>query len=292
MKLKSIIVAFSVLPVLTACGGGTGPSAIGSKYNPVYTDGEIVTYEALTAEGLTGFVGGEDGSVKEVRVRMDDTGLDPIVYVSIDGGPEIVFDGYDGGSYDGYQGYLYLFNDAAQYAYMDYYGTDAASIELGGEEEVDRDGYFGLETAAAALPTDTVSYYGGWNAYGGSQTTGINASGMMSLSVDFADSSVNGITQGGFDAYNDDLEQETGGNLFGSIEGQVSGSRIDAAMSLYGDATGTMDMKGAFYGDDAQNLAGGVGGSLDTEVGTMSLGGGFWTERSGEPFPPMFETLN
>ncbi len=63
-------------------------------------------------------------------------------------------------------------------------------------------------------------------------------------------------------------------------------------MSLYGDATGTMDMKGAFYGDDAQNLAGGVGGSLDTEVGTMDLGGSFWTERNGESFPPMFETLN
>ncbi len=207
MKLKSIIVAFSVLPVLTACGGGTGPSAIGSKYNPVYTDGEIVAYDALTTDGLTGFVGGEDGSVKEVRVRMDDTGDDPIVYVSIDGGAEIVFDGYDGGSYDGYEGYLYLFNDAAQYAYMDYFGTDAASIEVGGDEAIDRDGYFGLETAASALPTDTVSYSGGWNAYGSTESSGVEAGGMMSLSVDFADSSVNGITQGGFDAWESELEQ-------------------------------------------------------------------------------------
>ncbi len=46
-------------------------------------------------------------------------------------------------------------------------------------------------------------------------------------------------------------------------------------MTVIGEASGQFDMLGAFYGEDSEMAAGGVGGSLTSEAGEMSLGGAF-----------------
>ena len=284
---RSFLILACALPILAGCGvfedtvyiEGSAEAAQPSQYfTPAYTDdGETDMIDHLFGDGLTGFVGNSDGTVSEVQVRFDDD--EELVYVSIGGGEEVVYDDV----YDD-EDWLEVANDAAQYAYIELYGYGANEIELYDEETgAESDGYFGIETASDALPTETATYHGYWDAYGETDSTEIGAGSHMSLAVGFASGNITGYTEGGFDAWNDDTETYAEGSFFGGISGSVEGSRIAGTMSVDGDASGEFDLMGAIYGEDAEVAAGGVGGSLSTDAGEMDLGGSFWLyQEEGE----------
>jgi hypothetical protein len=281
VQFKSTITALFALPIVAACNLNGSNVVTKSEliqasqnYAPVYADGVTSIYESLTTTGLTGFAGNPDGTVSEIRVRVDlEAGL---AYISIDGAEEIEYDDVQN-QYNA----LIFYNQAAQHAYVSYYGYEPNYISFGGGEiDADSSGYFGQETASAALPTETAIYSGYWDAEGATASTNIYANGNMGLAVGFATGNVTGYSNGSFNASNNETETYDGGSFIGTITGTVTGSRIAGTMTVDGDATGEMDLMGAIYGDDAGYAAGGIGGSLTSEAGTQSLGGNFYLYRS------------
>ncbi len=265
--------AFCAIPLLAACGGSTTTTKLGSFYAPVYTDGETTVYQALVADGLTGFAGGSDGSVHEIRVRFDEA--TEIVYVAVDGNPEIVYDTVD----DFDENFVAVSNAAGQWAYAEYYDGEPVYVEFGDNAFDYNEGAIGLETAALALPTETATYFGNWNGYGETATTEIFAGGNIAMDIGFGSGEITGTTFGGFNASNSATETMSDGSLEGTISGTVTGSRIAGTMSLTGDATGEMDLMGAIYGEVGEYAGGGVAGSLTSDAGTQSLGGGFFLQQ-------------
>lgn len=202
-----------------------------------------------------------------------------IAYVAVDGEPEIA---YDEVAYAG-SDYVELVNAASQWVYASYYGSEPVYIEFGQDGTFDfSEGYFGVETAPSALPTETASYYGGWSAEGQTDTTSVYAGGNLTVAIGFASGEIVGFTQGGYDAFDDTTESYEGGSLAGIVSGSVDGSRIVGTMDFFGETTGQMDLAGAIYGETGEYAAGGVGGSLDTDLGTQSLGGEFFLYQSGD----------
>lgn len=280
---KSAFVLTLAMPLVAGCGVLTDTKIVdraafnGSPseiYQAVIADGENTVGDALFAEGLTGFVGGSDGTVKEIRVRLDPE--NPIAYIAADGQPEIAYE-IDFASIDEYSGYLVLFNEAAQYAYTNWYGDQPAYVSFGDEETgVENWGFYGLETDVANLPTGSVVYNGYFDVEGWNETTdtGIEEAN-LALAVNFENSSLSGIADGYFYSYDYENDIYDSGRVIGTVEGTVAGSRIAGSMNVAGAASGQLDMMGAFYGDAAQNLAGGMGGSLTSDTGTQTVGGEF-----------------
>lgn len=287
---------FAALPILSGCDvftetkyvdrvpvteSATMPSQI---YSAAFTDdGETMMIEHLLGAGLTGFVGNSDGTVSEVRVRFDEA--EELVYVAIDGGEEIVYDDL----LDDGEDWIEIANAAGQEAYLYYSEGEPASINLWASESYGHsDGYFGVETAAAALPKESASYSGGWNASGSTGTTEAYAGGFINTAIDFETGELVGYSEGGFEMWNDETEAFSYGSLLAVISGSVEGSRLAATMDVFGDVSGTMDMMGAIYGEEGQYAAGGIGGSLTSEAGEMNLGGDFFLS-GGEGRRPCFE---
>ncbi|MGI9389896.1 MAG: hypothetical protein ACR2O1_07555 [Boseongicola sp.] len=299
----SIVLRAAVIgavPFLGACAGlipteyvqvvGSNDSMEPSQFfAAAYTDdGETDLIEHLLGNGLTGFVGNSDGTVSEVRVRFDNE--DEVVYVSIGGGAEIVYDDFGKGDFEDDEGWIEIANAAAQYAYFEFNGYEPSQIELDDEGTgAESDGYFGAETAHIALPTETATYHGYWDAEGHTGTSGIEAGGHMGLAVGFGSGNITGYAEGGFNAWNDDTETEDGGSFVGGITGSVVGSRIAGTMSVDGDASGDIDLMGAIYGEEGEFAAGGIGGSLTSEAGELNLGGDFFLYNEGGEGPCCFD---
>ena len=262
--------------------GGSETSS--QAYSPVYTDdGETSLEEHLFTTGVTGYVGNSDGSISEIRVRIDDSEEEATAFLlSIDGGPEVEYSDNNtkccGFTFENEAG------DQFEIGFEEFgpEGSLLYAYLYNAEETEWSEGSFGVHTAPNALPEGSAYYDGYWNASGETETTGIEAGGHLEIEVDFNSGLLAGYTEGGFDAYDDNLEDETGGEFYGSIVGSVEDSELNADMIVIGDASGQFDLLGAFYGEEGEIAAGGIGGSLTSEFGEMNLGGSFTLEHGGD----------
>ncbi len=161
---KSALVLTIAMPLLAGCVSSNDTPVTKSAaysgspteiYEAVLADGIITIADALFAEGIPGFVGNKDGTVSEIRVRIDpETNF---VHVSANGGAETVYDDIASLSLDEYEGYIVIFNAAGDQVSSYWSGDGPASAQFydGEEERRTSGGFYGLETATANLPTGT-----------------------------------------------------------------------------------------------------------------------------------------
>ena len=203
-------------------------------------------------------MGFSDGTVKPIQVRTnaDQT----ILYISIDGGPAIEM-ARDGGGSD-YGSYSVESEAGTQFADLDYYSSDSNYVYFE-NNDVWGDGQYGMEAL-----TGTALYQGYTYAYGENSSLW----GDMTIGVDFASGGLIGFMSGAHESYGE--EEESFNEVFGSISGVVSGSRMAGVMDINsGSVSGELDMLGAFYGVEGRTLAGGLGGTVNGET----MGGEFTT---------------
>lgn len=293
MALNKLLLTATALPLLAACAASNGTSNVGDYLSATTADGTLE--EVITSTGVKGFVGNSDGTVSEVRVRIDMSDpSSPAFYLSRDGGPEENFyieetpvaalmleEPILAGSYT-------LINDDGDTLDLVLDEADFAYLNLERASEFSR-GSFGLQTETANLPTSTAYYSGGFNFGTDDGTYRIGGGGYLELTVDFDDGGLIGYSGGGFDISSDELELYDGGGFDGVVIGEVSGSEMTATMNVLGSASGEFDMKGAFYGETGSELAGGMGGTLSTDYGDFGVGGSF--ELYGGGLEECFECI-
>lgn len=203
-------------------------------------------------------MGFKDGTVKPVQLRTNSD--QTILYISIDGAPAIEMARVGGGENYGY------FDNGIAYADLDYYGDDAEFVYFG-DDDVWGTGHYGMEAPTEAL-SGSALYRGYANASGENSYLW----GDMTIGVDFASGGLIGFMSGGHESF---AEEEFSYNeVFGSISGAVSGSRMAGVLDINTESvSGQFDMLGAFYGTEGGTLAGGMGGTLNGET----MGGQFST---------------
>lgn len=281
MALKKLLLTGAALPLLAACAASNGLPATDIDSYIASTTADGTLEEVITSTGVTGYMGNSDGTISEVRVRIDMTNPEsPAFYLSKDGGAEenfyidttpeeafLVIEPEIGGFYD-------LTNDAGDTlrVYVNTWGASGLDLErlAGGGG----DGVFGLQTEVADLPTGTPTYWGGLSFSGGNDAYRINGGGNMELTVDFNRNRVLGNVYGGYGVMDEDM----GGGFNGVVLGDIEGSEMTGTMTIAGNISGDLDMEGAFYGMGGYALSGGFGGNVSSsELGDMTIGGSFDT---------------
>jgi hypothetical protein len=250
----------------------------GDIYTPVANDGETNFRAQIEGDGVPGFIGNSDGTVSQVLIRVSPD--HETAYVSMNGGPERAFT--ERSSYYSYQTYFYGdYSDGTQTVYVNAdsnnYGDYPTNTAINGEDGYGN-GYAGLETSVDALPTEAAVYSGNFSMSG--ETGYIYAS--MGMELDFASGDIDGIFGGSYGAQGlGDEEEYEYGTVLGQIDGSISGSRIAGTAFATSGAEGTFDFMGGVYGDTGNSLAGGIAGTLTTEGGDHTMGGGFYLNTSG-----------
>ena len=261
------MITVGTIALLSACTTAAEQETLSQKlsaaaiYDPVVADGITTITEALgdeTSAGVTGFMGFSDGTIKPIQIRTNSD--QTILYISIDGAPAIEmardFGDEGWGVYD---------SDTA-FAELNYYSFDSNYVYFD-SEDVWGDGHYGMEAPADAL-SGSALYRGNANASGENSYLW----GDMTIGVDFASGGLIGFMSGGLESF---AEEEFSYNeVFGSISGAVSGSRMAGVLDINTESvSGQFDMLGAFYGIEGGTLAGGMGGTVNGEA----MGGEFYT---------------
>ena len=303
MTFKSTTALVIAGVVLAGCGGGSSnnvsSAAFGGIYEPNFRDGTNNEFDELaTAEGLVYFIGNLDGTVSEVRVRVERNGAgdaDDRLFVAVDGGAERQFEPISGettvgsdangptlnGAWeasDGSQDQFSVSVDSNNNALFSsaFLRINDAPIALGGFSK----GFGGLETAVADLPANA-TYSGSFNldaevttetspgTFSTGNVSALNTSTSGAV-VDFAGGTITGT-------HNGTSLLGTSGAVSGNINGTVNNTRLTGTLSVTDAATGTLDFGGSALGAGAETIRGGVAGTLDFGGGTGSeaVGGDF-----------------
>ena len=298
MTLKSTTALVLAGVVLAGCGGGSSnvsSAAFGGIYDPNFRDGANNEYDELE-EGIVYFIGNLDGSVSEVRVRVDRNGTDGDVsddtlFVEINGGAAREFvpilsgpdQTTDTGTVlsgpwvasDGSQDEFSVAVDQGDLFSAASIRINNAPVALGGSSA----GFGGLETEIADLPT-SATYSGEFQvddevttSSGGSFTTS-NVDALDTSTTDTVVDFANGTIVG---THNGTSSIGTTGAVSGDITGSVSGTRVTGSLSVTGAASGTLNYGGLATGSQAENIRGGVAGTLDFggATGSQAVGGAF-----------------
>lgn len=277
MKLKTLLFMSAAAPLLLGCDllNGSGSVTRSSQssmraaamYEPVYNDTTNTNVSAIDGTGYAAFLGKQDGTLSQVFVRMNDDRT--IAYVSIDGGDEVEYatrtsyytngSSYFNGRWE---------NDEGQTIYVTPNGDYASYTEAHDGSVLSR-GYGGIETLPENLPSGEAVYSGNYNTNGD-----LYLYGQFSMGVDFADSDISGVFGAGY---------RSSGDTFGTIDGEVSGGRVAGTFFADGRYKGELDFQGAFFGDNGNQVAGGIAGTLtDSEDAEFSTGGNFYgNQRTG-----------
>jgi len=279
MKLQTLTILLCSTQILAGCLSSSGNApTVATQYAAIERTGTNTTHqEALAAqkgEGVTAFVGNPDGTVSAVRWRLS-SDLQT-AYVSRDGGAEEEFTRTytASGTETGISAHFY--NASGERVYIYSWGDGPSSIDFYDNtqsnyyQQYDR-GYTGLETAADNLPTSSASYTGYMYTYGD-----IYTNGSIAMDVDFGAGTVSG-TYSGNASSGSEFISSTG--ISGTIAGSTVNSRIDAAATMDTGATGQIDMVGAAYDQDAQNIFGGAAGTLTIGGEDYSSGGIFYSYK-------------
>ena len=266
MRIVIPLLVFLVCPACVSVSvedlddpGGKDPvsSEPSQIYQPTIADGIRKETMVVRDVGLTGFAGQADGSIIEIRYRLSEDGA--VAYLSVNGGAEQGFDVALGG----HVGSDYLYgswgSDEEGYLALSLNNGRAGAVTIH-ESEFALAGYGGLEAPSEQLGHGTAVYSGSFQTSGGGRLEG-----PLAMEVDFAEASITGTAIG----YSD------GGSSIGEVTGELTGSRLAGVFVLEGEAKGELAFVGAVYGDAEQNLAGGVGGTIQLGGEEATLGGSF-----------------
>ena len=252
------------LTALSACGSGTvatDPLRVASEtYDPVYDDSGLSFSEGLTSEtsdgGLVGLVGFEDGVVRAVRIRQTEAGD---VFLSINGGPEIVFDTPAASDvWTGDVGSLRI-TDA---------GPERGLVDIRFDDGADGDGWFGIQTAPDNLPDTAIDFRGSGTFAG----AGIDGGYQFVVTVRFDERTIDGSLTGEF------VDFSERSAVFGALSGAMSGQVQDSFLAMSAElsdpaASDRLAFLGAFFGGGT-GMAGGAAGT----VNGLAVGGAFGGE--------------
>ncbi|MEM8802703.1 MAG: hypothetical protein AAGF55_09220 [Pseudomonadota bacterium] len=295
MTLKSTTALVLAGVVLAGCGGGSSNTvsnspAFGGIYEPNFRDGTNNEYDELaSAEGLVYFIGNLDGTVSEVRVRIERNGAgaaDDRLFVEINGAAAREFEPIMGettdtgtelsGAWvasDGSQDEFSVSVDSNNNALFSsaFLRLNNAPVALGGFNR----GFGGLETAVSDLPT-SATYTGSIDLDTEGMPTPTSLTTVDAIDstaaamVDFAGGTITGTHTG-------TSFLGTGGSVNGDINGTVSGTRLTGTITVEDNATGTLDFGGSVLGAGAETIRGGAGGTVDFggAQGSTTVGGGF-----------------
>jgi hypothetical protein len=270
------VITTVVVPILlSACAqnGSTGKSAspdpevVSSSivYSSTYADEGATNESAMMDGGVSGFVANADGSLSQIRIRISEDG--ETAYVSIDGVPETEWSTRT--SANGNSGHWTSDDDSLL---VNWSGNSNTYVTLS-DDDGTHTAIVGLETPLDALPTGTASYKGNWSTSGSSGGSG---QGSFNLAIDFSGGTIGGGMNGSYNA------PDVNGSISGNVEGIATDSRIAGSITLdEGDVTGLLLFQGAVYGPDAKSVAGALGGTFDTVLGSDAQSGTFSLNGSG-----------
>ncbi|MEO0945265.1 MAG: hypothetical protein AAFY06_10550 [Pseudomonadota bacterium] len=289
MFFRSLLLA-SFACLLAACGsGGGGGSSVetltvgAGALTPVYPANTLTGTKTERAElenGLVVYLGHEDGTVAEYRLRIDRMGTpsdatDDVLFVERNGGAAVT---YEPIVVSGEDGTVFSLSGTAEngdfirlsvdeiFATTDshpYVLTARTETSSGGLNLIGR-GAGGLETAVSDLP-DSADYVGEYTLT--SAESSFEIIGGLTMRVDFANGQVSGTHDGLFDGPFDT------GRIEGDVEGAVSGSRLAGTMTVTGDTTGALDFAGMVFGPDGERIGLGIAGTAETGGGVEPIGG-------------------
>ncbi|MEO0945317.1 MAG: hypothetical protein AAFY06_10815 [Pseudomonadota bacterium] len=306
MTLKSTTALVCAGVVLAACGssggsgvGGGGTTTVSASdpanafFAPNFRDPGETEFDALE-EGLVYYIGATDGTVSEFLVKIDRSGTEDRLIVRQNGGPEVVyeplseFDNGDefstvwvvnNGQPDERQFQVIVDRDADPSDSVGIFRINFPAESIGPQNF----GRGGLETQVANLPPTTATYSGSFNADRldfepdpAGAPGQLKAIGVEALSTSTNDTVVNFAT--GTITGNHAGTSFLGASneaINGQITGTVVGTRAGGTLSINGGATGELEFGGLFTGATANNLVGGVGGSVQQGGEDFTVGGDF-----------------
>ena len=232
-------------------------------FTPTYSTGAEgpqnadIVYSDTSGDGLVGFMGFSDGVVRPVLIRIAED--ESAAYVSIAGGPVLVFDTIEESGWSGPAGYFYTSVAG--------YGDNYAQTYGDGDWA---EGVYGQQTAPGDLLTGTVNFAGG----GGFNGADISGGFDMFLTMNFGTGGITGFLDGGYGG-------ESGS---GSFTSEVTGQMVGSFFAMSSDidslsAEGNLGFLGGFY-NEGTTIGVGVAGTLN---GT-TVGGGFGGSVGGPGF--------
>lgn len=247
-----------------------------STYDAKTLNGSNNNYSEITSEdGLVAVVGNTDGTLSEVRYRLNEERN--VLYVSKDGGEEVeyatmVSNSTNGSTYqygewqneDGERIYLNVHTNNNNNAYFRVRDSEGQYIA---------EGYGGLQTAPENLPENAV-YNGNYYLRPGDNENYYYNYANMTMDVDFANGDISGAVSNAYI-----YDEGTAANYYGTIDGTVTNGRVAGTVFAEGDATGELDFAGAATGDDANRISGGIAGTLTIGEEEDTYGGHFDTYR-------------
>ena len=307
MTLKTTTALVCAGVVLAGCGSGGSSGGTVSASNPAnaiyapnFRDAGETEYAALE-EGLVYYIGATDGTVSEFLVRIDRNGTpgnpnDDELIVQKNGGPATVFTPLAGqidddgstlrtvwvfaeNTFDEEQFQVVVDSNANPSDSSAFFRINFPAESIGPQNF----GRGGLETQVANLPA-SATYSGSFNAdtleFQPDPQPGnpnqLRAAGVEALStstsdtfVDFGTGTITGTHNG------TSFLGATNQAISGNINGTVAGTRAGGTLSVAGGATGTLEFGGLFTGAAANNLVGGVGGTVQQDGESHNVGGDF-----------------
>lgn len=306
MNLNSTTALICAGVVLAGCGSSGSSSGSVSASNPanaIYTpnfrDADETEYDALT-QGLVYYIGATDGSVSEFLVQIDRNGTpnnpnDDELIVRKNGGAPKVFTPLSGQINDtgSVLSTVWVFKENT-------FDEEQFQVVVDSNNPTDSSAFFrinfpaesigpqnfgrgGLETQVNALPPGTATYSGSFNADrldfeddplgapGQQKAVGVAALSTSTTNtvVDFATGTISGNHNG------TSFLGATNETISGVITGTVAGTRAGGTLSITDGATGTLNFGGLFTGPTANNLSGGVGGTVQQDGTSHTVGGDF-----------------